>query len=134
MIRLYNQNDLKKINELGKLLDSNYDKLFNNYDNNDHIYVYELDNEIIGFIHIKKIYDIEIINIVVDNNKRRMNIGNSLIEYVINNYNVNITLEVAVDNIAAINLYKKNNFKILSTRKNYYNGKDAYLMGRIINE
>ena len=42
---------------------------------------------------------------------------------------VNITLEVRVSNEIAINLYKSCGFKIVTTRKKYYeNGEDAYLM------
>ena len=41
----------------------------------------------------------------------------------------NITLEVRVSNIVAINLYKSCGFNIVATRKKYYeNGEDAYLM------
>lgn len=42
----------------------------------------------------------------------------------------NINLEVRVSNFKAINLYKKCGFKIVATRKNYYqdNHEDAYLM------
>ena len=42
----------------------------------------------------------------------------------------NITLEVRTTNEGAINLYKKYNFKVVSTRKNYYGNEDAYLMIR----
>ena len=39
------------------------------------------------------------------------------------------TLEVRVSNIVAINLYKSCGYKILTTRKQYYeNNEDAYLM------
>ena len=39
------------------------------------------------------------------------------------------TLEVRVSNSVAINLYKSFGYKILTTRKNYYeNNEDAYLM------
>lgn len=42
----------------------------------------------------------------------------------------NINLEVRVSNESAITLYKKCGFKIVATRKNYYqdNHEDAYLM------
>ena len=39
----------------------------------------------------------------------------------------NIMLEVNEKNLAAISLYKKNKFKIISKRKNYY-GKDTALI------
>jgi len=41
----------------------------------------------------------------------------------------NITLEVRVSNVVAINLYTSCGFKTVATRKKYYeNGEDAYLM------
>ena len=41
----------------------------------------------------------------------------------------NITLEVRVSNSVAINLYKSFGYKVVATRKRYYeNGEDAYLM------
>ena len=41
----------------------------------------------------------------------------------------NITLEVRVSNVVAINLYKSCGYEIVATRKKYYeNGEDAYLM------
>ena len=43
----------------------------------------------------------------------------------------NITLEVKIDNNAAINLYKKYNFVEKAIRKGYYNGIDGILMERI---
>ena len=49
-----------------------------------------------------------------------------------NNKCKSITLEVRQNNQSAISLYKKCGFKIISTRKRYYeNGQvDAYLMFR----
>jgi ribosomal protein S18 acetylase RimI-like enzyme len=39
-----------------------------------------------------------------------------------------ISLEVSVLNEAAIQLYLKHGFKVVSLRKAYYDGVDAYLM------
>ena len=49
-------------------------------------------------------------------------------EEIINKHIENITLEVSSNNISAINLYKKLNFKEVAIRKNYYNDSDAILM------
>ena len=50
-------------------------------------------------------------------------------EYMINIFNYErIMLEVRCDNIYAIKLYKKYNFKIINIRKNYYLNNDAYVM------
>lgn len=93
---------------------------------------YVLNNEIIGYLDYSVMYDkIEINYIFVLESYRRKNIANQLLNYVINNYDFeNITLEVNINNIGAINLYKKNGFNIIGIRPNYYNGIDAYLMER----
>lgn len=44
----------------------------------------------------------------------------------------NITLEVNVLNDAAIKLYKKFNFTVVSIRRGYYKGIDGYLMELIL--
>ena len=51
-------------------------------------------------------------------------------KYLIDNTDKSITLEVRIDNNPAIALYKKFDFKEVSTRKNYYNGIDGILMIR----
>ncbi len=93
---------------------------------------YIIDNEIVGYLDYSVMYDkIEINYIFVVEKYRRKNIANQLLNYIIDNYEFdNITLEVNVNNISAINLYKKNKFNIIGIRPNYYNGVDAYLMER----
>ena len=51
-------------------------------------------------------------------------------EYMINNVDKNITLEVKNDNTPAIKLYKRYGFKEVATRKGYYQGTDGILMER----
>ena len=70
-----------------------------------------------------------------DNNSilgRERHIASSLMNEVISfgkdNNISNITLEVRIDNIPAINLYKKYDFIECATRKGYYNGIDGILM------
>lgn len=97
-----------------------------------HILIYEENNEIVAFLDYSKMYEkLEINYIFVKNDYRRKNIAYKLIDYMIKNNDFeNITLEVNVNNIGAIKLYEKHNFKIVSIRKKYYNGIDAYLMER----
>ena len=112
--------------------------LFNEYKdnykliNNDftHNYCYFLDNKIVGFIIYSTLYEnTEIIDIFVSKNYRNKKIGYKLLNKVIQDHkDNNITLEVNVNNVAAINLYKKLGFEIVATRKGYYNGIDGYLM------
>ena len=80
--------------------------------------------------------DMEIISILIDKKFRKMGIGKSLLNKLLNfafkKKIQNIFLEVSVANIIAINLYKKFNFIKVGKRKNYYfqNGKyiDADIM------
>lgn len=96
------------------------------------ILIYEKDNKIVGFLDYSKMYEkIEINYIFVIEEYRGKNIGYELIKYMIdNNEFENITLEVNVNNISAINLYKKHGFEIIGIREKYYDGVDGYLMER----
>lgn len=96
-----------------------------------HIIVYKQDNQIIGYLNYSVMYDKAELNyIFVDRKYRNCGIGNVLMNYLISNCEncQNITLEVRKDNIPAINLYKKYEFKECAIRKNYYNGTDGILM------
>jgi len=97
-----------------------------------HILVYEKDNNIVAFLDYSKMYErMEINYIFVKEEYRKNNIGYELIKYMIDNNEFdNITLEVNVNNISAINLYKKHGFEIIGIREKYYNGIDGYLMER----
>ena len=99
------------------------------------IITYVEKNKVIGFLLYSLIYDrIEIEQFEVHINVRAKKIGHKLVKYLIEKYqgaNIkNITLEVKADNLIAINLYKKYNFKDITIRKNYYNNIDAILMER----
>ena len=114
------------------------EKEFNNRYSNDNIYtkwyIYELDNKIIGFINYDVIYDVvEIEYIYVDTSYRNKGIATDLLNKMFNDVKMDcrsITLEVNQNNIKAINFYKKNEFKEISIRKNYYGNEDAILMQR----
>lgn len=94
-------------------------------------YVYIENNEPIGLISYSLIYDrIELEYIWVSFEHRKKGIASKLMDKMIEEKVNNITLEVRTTNEGAINLYKKYNFKVVSTRKNYYGNEDAYLMIR----
>ncbi len=90
-------------------------------------------NEIVGFTGILTIIDeINIMNIVVRKNCRTLGIGSYMLQYIINfasehNYK-SITLEVNENNLPAINLYKKYNFKQVGLRTKYYNNTDNAIL------
>ena len=139
MIRKAEVNDIAKINELGKIINDNFDVLYNIEemlnDNYSAIYVYTIDEEVVGFLSATVLPDTaDILDVVVDSNYRRKRIATNLLDYFISDLDKKvqlITLEVRVNNEAAIELYSKFGFEIVNIRKKYYkNGDDAYLMGR----
>lgn len=94
-------------------------------------YVYLENNQPIGLISYSLIYDrIELEYIWTSFEHRKKGIASKLMDKMIEEKVNNITLEVRTTNEGAINLYKKYNFKVVSTRKNYYGNEDAYLMIR----
>lgn len=119
--------NIELLKELFKEYKENYKVINNDFTHN---YCYVIDDKIIGFIIYSTIYEnTEIIDIFVSKDYRNKNIGYKLLNKVLEeNKNNNITLEVNVTNKIAINLYKKLNFEVVATRKEYYNGVDAYLM------
>ena len=90
-------------------------------------------NITLGYLEYSLIYDrIEIDNFLVEEPYRQTGIGTKLMAYLtseaINLHVINITLEVRVSNIRAINLYKKFGFREVALRKYYYGDEDAILM------
>lgn len=130
MINNCNINDINRIIELGKLINTNFDKL-NNLEEiikNKEIIGYYIDNKLVGFIIFKTMYEItDLLYIVVDKLYRRKNIASKLLEELISN-SEKVMLEVRCDNDNAIKLYKKYDFKIINIRKKYYDNMDAYVM------
>ena len=95
----------------------------------------------LGYLKARIIRDeIEIISILIDKKFRKVGIGKSLLDKLLNiafkKKIQNIFLEVSVENIIAINLYEKFNFVKVGKRKNYYfqNGKyiDADIMKLVL--
>ena len=140
MIRNGNNSDIDRINELGLLLNNNFSKTYNLNDyfkNKNYKILVNVDKNINGFlIFYNNLDNLELEAIVVDINKRKQGIGSTLLEYLINyseKEKKSIILEVASNNEVALNLYKKNGFKIINIRKKYYNNQiDAYMMKRVI--
>lgn len=109
-------------------------KHFESYSLNDpfeKIAVYN-DNGVKGVISYSIIYERAEVNyIVVLKEYRGNNIGNKLLNYALADMKKScftVSLEVASDNAAAINLYLKNGFTVEATRPKYYKDKDGYLM------
>ena len=138
MIRFAEVNEIEDINRLGVIFESNFLKTYHikDYLNNPNYIILVNKDEIINGLLIvyKNIDYYELEAIVVDPDYRKRGIGNSLITYFVDNYvnSEDIFLEVAVNNINAINLYKKNGFEIINIRKKYYRDIDAYVMKRVV--
>ncbi len=135
MIRLYNSNDYNYIDSIGEQIKKDFNKVYDIKNlNNDYanIYVYESNNEVIGFLHFENHFEItDIINIAVSLNNQNRGIGEELITHLINNTSGNkIMLEVRENNEKAIRLYTKCGFKEINRRKNYYGNEDAIIMER----
>lgn len=137
MIKNVSLDDLEYFNKLGLQVNDNFINLFNLEDiilsEYEYLFGYYLDNKLVGFIHLTKSFEIvDIINVVVDSNYRRKGIANELIKYCMNYFAdvVSFMLEVNVNNVSAISLYEKNNFKVIHKREKYYGNDDALIMKR----
>ena len=91
----------------------------------------------IGFILWQRsTEECEILTVCVLPNERHSGVGRQLVSACIKaNREVDIFLEVAKDNLAALSLYQRSNFEAVGTRPNYYktaNGKrmDAMILRR----
>lgn len=137
MINNINIDSLKEFNELGLLVNSNFlniykleDILSNEYD---YLYGYYLDDKLVAFIHVNKLYEVmDIVNVVVNPSYRKKGIATKLIDYAISQFDdlKSIMLEVNENNSNAISLYNKNSFKVINKRNNYYGSEAALIMKR----
>lgn len=98
------------------------------------------EDKLLGYIGFWSILDnVDIINIAIKAEYKRKGIGSTLFKVVdriaVSLEAKTITLEVNVNNLAAINLYKKMGFIILRKIDNYYQktNEDAYMMQKEVN-
>lgn len=136
MIRKFKAGDINAINELGLALEPNFKRLFNIADLTpyERIYVYDDNDEILGFLHILINYEVlEILNLIVEPTHQRQGIASLLLDHLLSEPGLNyqrIILEVRAGNKAALKLYNKFNFLTINTRKKYYGAEDAIIMER----
>ena len=129
-IKKIKKNDINKILQIEKSQNVTILKetviLDDMSNSNNTLYFGAIYNDIIvGYIAITYVIDsIDILSIVTMKSYENIGIASFLLEYIFNfakKNNVNkIFLEVRTSNTKAINLYEKNNFKLISKRKNYY--------------
>ena len=124
----YNSHEFNYFKNIGwniKNIESQFSK------NNNYSLGYFKDNNLVGFltgetIKNDKEYDLELHILFVVKDQRRKKIATKLLNYIeTNNLNFSkIFIEVAEDNVEAINFYQKNNFVFLNFRHNYYRYND----------
>lgn len=96
--------------------------------------IYKENETVIGYIYYSDIYErVEINQIEIEIFNRNCGKGSKLLKKLIDIVDKDITLEVKKDNIPAIKLYEKFDFKRKAIRRGYYNGIDGILMERINN-
>ena len=105
-----------------------------------HFWVIELslednnDYRVVGFCDYWETFDsATICQIAVHPFLQHKQLGSAMMDEIYNDCYAkkiqNLTLEVRVSNIPAINFYKKHGFEIVTTKPHYYdNGEDAYYM------
>lgn len=136
MIRKANKEDIARINELGSKLHNNFTTNFHietELDSTFSIILVDDENGIInGYLFAQDFLDnIDLLSIYVEESQRNKNIGSNLLKHLKDNYcyqDKTITLEVAEDNIIALQFYKKMGFEVVNVREKYYNNKAAFLM------
>lgn len=123
--------------ELGLLVNSNFNNVYKLEELIDSLYDfifgYFVNNQLVGFIHVNKLYEtMDVVNIVINPDYRNKGIATSLLNYSINYFDdINsVMLEVNENNVAAISLYEKNNFIVINKRNNYYGSDAALIMKR----
>ena len=138
MIRMHKEEDIKKLIELENnvLGTSLSEKMYEMALTSEmaYFYVYEENNEILGYI--STVFDgeiIEILNFCISPKRRRCHLGENLLNHVfseLKKYGAKSSfLEVRDDNVAAISLYSKLGYKKINVRKQYYSdGCDAQVL------
>ena len=138
-IKKLGKNDINKILQIEKSQNVTILKetviLDDMSNSNNTLYFGAIYNDIIvGYIAITYVIDtIDILSIVTMKNYENVGVATLLLKYIFNfakKNNVNkIFLEVRTSNTKAINLYEKNNFKLISKRRSYYtdNKEDALI-------
>lgn len=140
MIRKMELFDIDEVYDIEKQAFANpwpRENLIKNLESNTFLnhYVVEKNGKIIAFYISSHVLDeAQIYTIAVDKAYKNRGIATKMINHLVEESLAKdakqIWLEVSSKNTAAINLYKKFNFKIMGIRKNYYQklGEDAYNM------
>lgn len=139
MIKELSIEDSESFLELGNLINPNFCKthdLAYVIDEDCYcVYGYYEKGKLIAFLLILITLDSDdICDIVVDPDYRKKGIASKLLDNYFSSKNDGdfIFLDVNVNNVPAINLYKKYGFEVVNIRKGYYDGVDGYLMEKMV--
>lgn len=135
---------LTDFNSIKDILISDFDDFWNintfSYElknENSYYLVAKINDEIVGFAGMKIILDeADIMNVVTKKDKRNLGIGFCVLEkliYISKEKGIRkLTLEVNVNNLAAIHLYEKLGFKQVTVRSKYYNNVDDAVIMQLL--
>jgi ribosomal-protein-alanine N-acetyltransferase len=95
-----------------------------------HCYVYEVDNEIRGYVIFSTVLDeVHLLNICLAPEYQGRGLGNAFLHWLMNHARTlkykTMYLEVRLSNQAAIHLYQKMGFNETGIRRNYYPAKNG---------
>ena len=138
-IEFVNESDIQKIYDISKCyFDWTYDNFVSSLKSNNIFLKAVSEEKIVGFLIAEDLIDsYNLLLIAVREEFKNQNIATKLIkklENIAKNKNIEkIWLEVKENNFPAINLYKKNDFKNIYLRRNYYkSGENALIFEKII--
>ena len=88
-----------------------------------------IDETIVGICSYYIVCDeLELVNIAVDESVRKQGVGRAMMEKMLEEEFFVCSLEVAEDNLGAMEFYKTFGFIETGRRKNFYKNKDAVIM------
>jgi ribosomal-protein-alanine N-acetyltransferase len=102
------------------------------------VMVAEVNQIVVGYVDFWITFQqAQINNLAVHPQLQRKKIGTTLLQDALQRIQSagcdRITLEVRVSNVAAQRLYRRDGFKMILTKKGYYdNGEDAFLMEKVL--
>lgn len=120
--------DKKKLKELEEIEKESFNNfwsiaIYEKFLENTNVFIYGLqkDGALVAFIMLMDMVDVlEITRIAVKKEYRKKGFGEELLKKIILESSKDIFLEVRITNKAAQKLYEKLGFRLISTRKNYY--------------
>jgi ribosomal-protein-alanine N-acetyltransferase len=144
-VRKFRDSDLDRVVELANGSLSEYYGVDLIYDLSkqwpDGFLVYQFGNTIVGFLAGSKYSTNEarILLLAVDKAFRKKGVGSTLVndftKLCMELAMMSVRLEVRIDNVEAINFYRKLKFVVISTMRNYYSdSSDAYVMWRLLSQ